>query len=457
MTNNIIIPVRNRDINKNQYIESFASTGDFKLFFIHQKNELAFNRGILKNIGFLESRKINPCEFLFFNDVDNIPQKLGVKLLANKNEIKHLYGHDFSLGGIFSTDYETFEKTQGFPNDYWGWGVEDVTFQFRAMRNKIKIDKSALVERNKKNEGPHIDEFNFIPMEHRNSWKISWDKYNVERQTTATSGLNNISYEVNKISKIQENIYEIDCNFHREFKILKYEYKDIIPNIGDAIQSLALEEFLNKFNIKISGYTDRSKMEKDTIINGHHRMTNNSFKEAFPKRAIFLGIHSEKEIIKEIEKGTIVGARDPYTYREIEKTGDLRPIFVGCVTSTFKPYDGERDIESSKMFHWRGYDCPKNSSWTEQMKFACELLEIIKRSKIIYTDRLHVAIPAIAFGTPVVLTPRNFQPERYSIFECFREFPGFGKTILPSCGLREAMKERFHYGFGFLYNEYLAK
>jgi len=147
-----VVPFRNRAEQKEIFdnimpkvLEDIPST-DYKIYFIQQCDTRDFNRGAMKNIGFLAMKEKYPNDYqnitFVFNDVDTMPR---TKNLLNYNTepgtIKHFYGQSNTLGGIVSIKGSDFEKTTGFPN-FWSWGYEDNLFQFRAMQSGLTIDRS---------------------------------------------------------------------------------------------------------------------------------------------------------------------------------------------------------------------------------------------------------------------------------------------------------------------------
>ena len=89
-------------------------------------------------------------------------------------------------------------------------------------------------------------------------------------------------------------------------KLVKYSEKNV--NTGDVMQTVALIDFIEcKYNIKINNFVDRSSMtENDMIINGWHR----HLREKLPNNALYIGIHSDSIMMKNINKNTLIGCRD---------------------------------------------------------------------------------------------------------------------------------------------------
>ena len=147
-----IIPYRDRVEHKEFFtvymkhvLEDIPKT-DYEIYFVEQKNTLPFNRGAMKNIGFLALRYKYPNDYknitFVFNDVDTVPySKNIIDYETTPGIVKHFYGFKFALGGIFSIKGEDFERTNGFPN-FWAWGGEDNYMQKRVEYTGLYIDRS---------------------------------------------------------------------------------------------------------------------------------------------------------------------------------------------------------------------------------------------------------------------------------------------------------------------------
>jgi hypothetical protein len=130
------------------HVEHDGASGDYVLLFVEQMDARPFNRGAMKNIGFLAVKKLFPDAYgdivLVFNDVDVLPYRknmLRYEPPVGGGTIMHHYGFEFALGGIFSVRASDFERLNGFAN-YWTWGFEDNLLQNRALRQHMVIDRS---------------------------------------------------------------------------------------------------------------------------------------------------------------------------------------------------------------------------------------------------------------------------------------------------------------------------
>lgn len=147
-----IVPYRNREPQLQtfkthmKYILEDYSPAEYSIYIIHQTDERIFNRGAIKNIGFLMVKNKYPNDYknitLVFNDVDTMPVTKNLfHYDTTVGVVKHFFGFRYTLGGIVSIKAGDFERVNGFPN-FWAWGYEDNMFQSRIERAGIKIDRS---------------------------------------------------------------------------------------------------------------------------------------------------------------------------------------------------------------------------------------------------------------------------------------------------------------------------
>ena len=148
-----IIPYRNRENQKQEFIKHMTEiilldepAGSYEIYFAHQADKRPFNRGAMKNIGFLAMKRKYPNYYkqitFIFHDVDTFPaEKDLIDYETTPGTVKHYYGYVFALGGIFSIKGGDFERSLGFPN-FWGWGLEDNVIQERCLKIGLKIDRS---------------------------------------------------------------------------------------------------------------------------------------------------------------------------------------------------------------------------------------------------------------------------------------------------------------------------
>lgn len=147
-----IIPYRNREPQLNhfkyymKYILEDVPEDEYEIYYVKQCDNRPFNRGAIKNIGFIAIKEKYPFNYkditFVFNDIDTLPAyKNLLNYITSKGTIKHFFGYTFALGGIVSITGYDFEKIGGYPN-YWGWGMEDNDLQHRAIKSSIIIDRT---------------------------------------------------------------------------------------------------------------------------------------------------------------------------------------------------------------------------------------------------------------------------------------------------------------------------
>jgi hypothetical protein len=149
-----IIPYRDRERQRTVFDNHMRNViladkpeGYYKLLYINQNDNKTFNRGAMKNIGFISVKNTYPNDYqnitLVFNDVDTLPNNSNTipSFETVPGIVKHFFGLPGLLGGIFSINAQSFEKINGFPN-YWSWGYEDNMIFQRAKSAGMMFDYS---------------------------------------------------------------------------------------------------------------------------------------------------------------------------------------------------------------------------------------------------------------------------------------------------------------------------
>ena len=127
-----IVPYRNREPHKkvfNLIMKDILKNSNYLILYIHQKDNRPFNRGAIKNIGFLYIKTEYPLHWkkitIIFHDIDCLAyNKNQFSFDTTQGVVNHFFGYKNTLGGIFAIKGIDFEKTAGFPN-IWTWGLED--------------------------------------------------------------------------------------------------------------------------------------------------------------------------------------------------------------------------------------------------------------------------------------------------------------------------------------------
>ena len=212
-----IIPYRDREQHKQLFIHYMKyvmedEKGTYKFFFIHQNDKRPFNRGAIKNLGFIYSKNLYPQHYknitFIFHDIDLMPWRKNLfDYDTTHGIVKHYYGFDFALGGMFSIKGSDFEKINGFPN-YWAWGFEDNLIYVRWLRVG------------------HVDRRQFLPIKHpdvlaayhgylRTVSKKNENKYIIKDKADKTNriGISTIKNNIYNTQSIEKDIDMININY----------------------------------------------------------------------------------------------------------------------------------------------------------------------------------------------------------------------------------------------------
>lgn len=195
-------------------------------------------------------------------------------------------------------------------------------------------------------------------------------------------------------------------------------------NAGDMIQTMALSRLVPRMTGVFRHGLSTAPRDGTLVVNGYlgpDRAPRNG------RKTLFAGVsgpygHRRTHLRWMRESPWTVGARDPITADRLARHG-VSSALVGCATMTFPPYDGARegiisvdcDGPGEQLTHW----ISRSMTVKQQWEHATTLLERYRTAEAVYTSRLHVAVPCLAFGTPVWITrpTASSVPERYSLLE----------------------------------------
>ena len=144
----VCVPYRNRESHLKEFIPKVGKyledRGiDYQIYFGHQVDDKLFNRGATKNIAAEWAFK-EGCDYIVWHDIDMIPEDGGGADYSYPKEApRHIatqisqMGYELKyeeyFGGAILFTKEQVEKTNGYSNDYWDWGMEDDDLFWRCV------------------------------------------------------------------------------------------------------------------------------------------------------------------------------------------------------------------------------------------------------------------------------------------------------------------------------------
>lgn len=185
---------------------------DFKMVICEQNNDVKFNRGILLNIGFIESEKKFAFEKKYMHlNVDynlDINVAFPQKIMAHQKGFLDLYRPPLPvLGAACVFDTNSYLQCNGFPNDLYGWGGDDWAIYNRIVQHKIPLQTELLNSR----FIIDINQLGFKTDTSSNEHNMSLAK----RNDSKTNGVSTCRYIINGYGEFHDNetIFHILCHF----------------------------------------------------------------------------------------------------------------------------------------------------------------------------------------------------------------------------------------------------
>jgi hypothetical protein len=215
---NIVVPYRAREAHLQQFVPHLRAYFSrdkidhripYRALIVEQENGLPFNRGALKNIGFVLGRE--DSDYTVFHDVDYLPiwadytwADTPTAIIWYGAEVRpivpgrpEIMQHDMNqfFGAVLLTPNALFAQVNGFSNLYWGWGFEDMdlTSRFDAANIKRNRRKGTFHPLPHANEGVQLD-FKPTPIAKVNQ-EIFRTRWMVGNMPSA-DGLSEVAFEI---------------------------------------------------------------------------------------------------------------------------------------------------------------------------------------------------------------------------------------------------------------------
>jgi hypothetical protein len=151
----VCVPYRNREEHLHTFVPKVGKylkeQGiDFHIYFCHQDDSKLFNRGATKNIAAKHAFE-EGCDYIVWHDIDMIPdvdggadysypqdnpRHIATQISQMEYQLKY---HEYFGGAVVFTK-EQVEKTNGYSNEYWDWGMEDDDLFWRCHKEGYTND-----------------------------------------------------------------------------------------------------------------------------------------------------------------------------------------------------------------------------------------------------------------------------------------------------------------------------
>jgi hypothetical protein len=214
-----LIPFRNRDENLQKTIVGLkkyikSKNLDADIIVVQQNKFGNWNKGCTCNVGFNILK--DHYDYFVFNDADTYPEENTPFVFPRENEIIHIYGYNYCLGGVFSCHKNTFTKINGFNNNFFNWGREDRDLEDRCKKNNIKVNRDHQIKIKKEGiqQLNHENDVNY--------WNFSKDDNNfnkarqlyyfnqIQHYNNKKDGLNNLLKDSFKILDNRKIVFVIN-------------------------------------------------------------------------------------------------------------------------------------------------------------------------------------------------------------------------------------------------------
>ena len=142
----VCVPYRNREAHLAEFVPKVGayldSKGiDYHIYLGHQVDDKLFNRGAMKNVAAKHAFE-DGCDYVVWHDIDMIPEEgcdysfpneTPIHIATNISQMDYMLKYEEYFGGAVLFSKEQVERTNGYSNDYWDWGMEDDDLFWRCV------------------------------------------------------------------------------------------------------------------------------------------------------------------------------------------------------------------------------------------------------------------------------------------------------------------------------------
>lgn len=219
---NIVIPYRNRPNCLSQLIDYFPTwlkkqpyITSFNILVVEQDFSKPFNLAKIINAGyalFTQAKLVTKDSVFIFQPVDCLPVSISYEVEAGFVGFCATSNGNSFYKACGVTPY-TFESVNGFSNEFWGWGYEDVDMFLRLQARKLPTEMRSgdfkFLMDCPLNESKDIDANNKDKrFELKHKKRLAENKQNI-LMTMHTDGLSNLEFRELERQKLNEHITKV--------------------------------------------------------------------------------------------------------------------------------------------------------------------------------------------------------------------------------------------------------
>ena len=234
-------PNNRRKMQMEKFIHRMKHLHNCDTYIIEQSDDgEAFNIGKLKNVGYDIASKVKKYDNYIFCDIDTLPSPEIIDYFYTHFDhpvslavrgTRYVKGNPSNNGVFFGAmvmfSASQFERVNGYPNNFWGWGGEDDAILSRIYQTNKKIiypKKGHIEDTERDDKHRLISVKDKVKNEVKEAHRI--EKYMYDIGNWKINGIHNLEYRVltksllfnNSVIKNTISIYKVDLKKSTDMK-----------------------------------------------------------------------------------------------------------------------------------------------------------------------------------------------------------------------------------------------